>query len=111
VQDIFSAARRGLGRAAYASEVVAAMHRVAEVAWVDLDVFGALSEAALGNAGLLAAAVALLQTQGVQDRVACLPARLAETPGDKRFLPAQMAFLVPDAPATLVLNLVPGGQP
>jgi hypothetical protein len=111
VLDTFSAARRGLGRAAYASEVVAAMHRVAEVAWVDLDVFGALSEPVLGNAGLLSAAVAGLQAQGVQDRVACLPARLAETSGDQRFLPAQMAFLVPDAPATLVLNLVPGGQP
>lgn len=106
---VFSSERRELGRAAYASEVVAAIHSEPAVAWVDLDVFGALSEQALGNADRLTAAVKQMQAQGVQDAVACLPARLAESADDAGlFLPAQMAFLVPDVPGTLVLNLAQG---
>lgn len=121
--DAFSPARRALGQAAYASEAIAAMHRVASVAWVDLDVFGALSEAALNDSALLTAQVAALQADGAADRVACLPARLAgpsdkasagtsSGPSDERmFLPAQMAYLVPGVPAALVLNLVQGARP
>lgn len=109
--DAFSAARRGLARAAYASEAIAAMQAVAGVAWVDLDLFGALSEQALSDAAAWSAAYEALRTQGAQPRVACLPARPSGVGADARLLPAQMACLAPEVPSTLVLNLVKETQP
>ena len=42
--DTFGFAQRGLGQPVRLSEVVSAMHGVAGVAWVDVDVFGAVGE-------------------------------------------------------------------
>ena len=93
------------------------------VAWVDVDVFGGISELALRDKDALAAAVDVLEQQAsggaVQQLVACAPAmaaadapksrqdQIAQRDGElPRFLPAQMAMLAPHVPGTLVFNLV-----
>ncbi|GJI93569.1 hypothetical protein RugamoR57_02870 [Duganella caerulea] len=121
--DVFSFDRAQLGRSVYLSAAVAAMQTTPGVAWVDVDVFGGISELALRDKDALAAAVAVLEQQAsggaVQQLVACAPAmaaadapqsrqdQIAQRDGElPRFLPAQMAMLAPDVPGTLVFNLV-----
>jgi hypothetical protein len=120
--DAFSFARRELGQSVWLSEAVAVMQETAGVAWVDVDLFGGISELALRDANLLAAALADLRKQGAAPTVRCLPAAPASTADEDRmrriqqrdgvvpmFLPAQLVCLLPQAPETLVLNLIDGG--
>lgn len=110
--DAFSFDRAQLGRSVYLSQAIAAMQGTPGVAWVDVDVFGGISEQQLRDQDALAQAVAVLAAQAlggaVQDVVACAPARASDDAADDaaRFLPAQLAVLVPDVPDTLVFNLV-----
>jgi len=120
--DLFSFERAQLGRPVYLSQAVAAMQSTPGVAWVDVDIFGGISELALRDKEALAAAVAALDQQAgggaAQDVVACAPAmaaadapperqdQIAQRDGElPRFLPAQLAMLVPEVPGTLVFNL------
>lgn len=116
--DWFSFEHSALGKPVYLSDAIAVMQKVAGVDWVDIDIFGGISESALLNKDTLEKAVKLLGPQDKpQAEVFCArgtasqddPERAdiwhkvyGETP---RFLPAQLAYLVPEVPRTLALNL------
>src|SRR6185437_7888127 len=116
--DAFGFERRSLAQNIYLSENVACMQAVRGVAWVDVDAFGSLDEATLlagfGDGGdnskagdgaslmthapVPAAFVLLLGRP--PPRVQVLPARYAS---DGTVLPAQLAYLPPNVPDTLLL--------
>jgi hypothetical protein len=113
--DAFSFERSALGKPVYLSQVVAVMQKVPGVDWVDVDVFGGISESVLLNKEKLEKAV-----DGFKTLPAFVPCATATTRkldqaraklweavyGDvPRFLPAQLAYLVPQVPGTLALNL------
>jgi predicted phage baseplate assembly protein len=79
------------------SDALAAGQRVAGVDSLEVDVFDTLSEALL-VAGLSAADVGAL---GVSDRIVARPARAGP---HLTVLPAQIAYLSPEVPATLILQ-------
>ncbi len=111
----FSFEKRGLGRPAFLSEAIAVMQATPGVDRVDIDIFGGISETELRDPEALDAAVKKL---GPSTVVPSMPAILAaddperakrrnkESERKPRFLPAQIAFLVPDVTGTLVLNLI-----
>ena len=114
--DKFSFESRPLGQSAYLSEVTGAVQSVDGVEWVDVDLFGGISEIALRNKEALALAVASLQSQispGPVQSVVRVHTAIVDADGQNmspgstdasRFLPAQLAFLLRDVPGTLVLN-------
>lgn len=116
--DAFGFERRALAQSVYLSEIVACMQAVRGVAWVDVDAFGSLDEPTLlagfgdtGNgkradgatlmtsAGPLVASSAM--SMALPSRVPVLPARYAS---DGKLLPAQLAYLPPNVPDTLLLQ-------
>ncbi|WP_426700919.1 putative baseplate assembly protein [Rhodanobacter sp. Col0626] len=114
--DAFGFERRALAQNVYLSEIVACMQAVRGVAWVDVDAFGSLDEASLlagfgdadkggdGNeddgASLQTHRISLA-TSGLPPRVQVLPARYDS---DGALLPAQLAYLAPNVPDTLLLQ-------
>jgi predicted phage baseplate assembly protein len=111
--DAFGFERRALAQSVYLSELVACMHAVRGVAWVDVDAFGSLDEASLlagfgvgdngkngGDAAVTTHAFAATATT-VPPRVQVLPARYDDT-GALR--PAQLAYLPANVPDTLLLQ-------
>jgi hypothetical protein len=112
----FSFERRRFGQPVYLSEVVAVIQAVHGVAWVDVEILGGISELQLRTSGALSQAVAVLREQLVTgsatQAVPCRTATRAPAPNDQesaggevpRFLAAQIAYLLPSVPATLVLN-------
>ncbi len=112
--DTFGFQRRDLGQNVYLSEVVATIQRVTGVAYVDVDVLSSISETELSTPALLAEKLQALTASSKPE--SCVPVYLAETaaqaqqhrptsPGTTIY-PAQLAFLIPDVPATLILNEV-----
>jgi predicted phage baseplate assembly protein len=111
--DRFSFERSALGQSVYLSDAVAVVQDVRGVEWVDVDVFGGISESVLFNGEALNKAIEYL---GPQAEVKCAggaagrddPTRAGLWEAHRgvrpRFLPAQLAYLVPEAPTTLVLN-------
>jgi len=111
--DAFGFERRALAQAAYLSELVACMQAVRGVAWVDVDAFGSLDEATLlagfgagdngkqGDGAALMTHVTAATATTVPPRVPVLPARYDDT-GTLR--PAQLAYLPPNVPDTLLLQ-------
>jgi predicted phage baseplate assembly protein len=97
--DYFSFDRRELGQPAYLSEAVAAMQKIPGVAWVDVERFGSVSEAATRDEKALEKAVASL---GLDIRA---PARRA-APDAKtnRILPAELVFALPGVRGLIALN-------
>ncbi|MEQ1528195.1 MAG: putative baseplate assembly protein [Methylococcales bacterium] len=110
--DAFSFENSALGKPVYQSQVVTVIQNVPGVDWVDVDVFGGVSESALLND----------EVKKLQSPLpVCVPCATAtssrldqarakewnkiyhETP---RFLPAQLAYLVPQVARTLALNLI-----
>jgi predicted phage baseplate assembly protein len=111
----FAFDRRPLGRAAYLAEAFAALQAVRGVRDVDVDVFDAVSERELTDASTVKARIGVLSNaMGAKpnrtvpaasaERADDAPARAALWPAGTTFLPAQLAFLVPDVPDTLILN-------
>ncbi|MEO8809410.1 MAG: putative baseplate assembly protein [Rhodanobacter sp.] len=116
--DAFGFERRALAQAVYLSEIVACMQAVRGVAWVDVDAFSSLDEATLvagfggvdgdgndqggGKPMLLSEQAASTTLPGIPSRVLALPARY-DTDG-KTLLPAQLAYLPPNVPDTLLLQ-------
>jgi hypothetical protein len=103
--EAFSFGRRALGQGVANSEVIAVIQRVRGVEYVDLDALTGLDPAVIAQQVSAAlggpAAAALLQNDfGVKARLA----RPNPDPGDPRILPAQLAILIPGAPATLRLS-------
>jgi predicted phage baseplate assembly protein len=93
--------QRTLGQDAYAAEAVAAMQAVLGVEYVDLDLFGAVSES-IKPSDLANLATIL---SGVADRIAALRDRVE--PKTLKPLPAQLVMLSPSLPTTLMLTEVP----
>ena len=112
--DAFGFERRALAQNIYLSEIVACMQAVRGVAWVDVDAFGSIDEATLlagfgddgdndkagDDASLMTHASAPLPATP-SPWVQVLPARYAD---DSTLLPAQLAYLLPNVPDTLLLQ-------
>ena len=112
----FGFEQRELAQGVASSEVLSVIQGVPGVAYVDLDVFGAIATTVIdgGTARPLtpeetADAVAQVTARGVVPAVQSRRAR--REPDGKGVLPSQLALLSPEVPETLVLNQVSGGQP
>jgi predicted phage baseplate assembly protein len=114
--DAFSFERRELGQDALLSEAISAMQSVIGVEYVDVDTFGGVSEKISDPstkvrrlrtpaeiADEVQVIVDLSQSQGPAHRVSV---NLADFEGQS-LRPAQLAYLSPLIPATLILNEVP----
>ncbi|HEX3228248.1 MAG TPA: putative baseplate assembly protein [Pyrinomonadaceae bacterium] len=108
--DTFGFEARELGQDVFLSEVVAAMQSVTGVAYVDIDALGGIAERNADGSvrtptELIEAAQAIV-TKGKPDQR--VPANLPELPsvGSGTIRPAQLAYLVPEVPDTLILNLI-----
>jgi predicted phage baseplate assembly protein len=106
--DSFGFERLELGDDLLLSTAIAVMQGVAGVTYVDVDIFDAISESQLlGGFGASTA-----EKLKLRDRIAIEPARTAKarrflSPGvvdASRILPAQLAYLAPDVPDTLILQ-------
>lgn len=112
--DAFGFQRRDLGQTVYLSEVVATIQRVAGVAYVDVDVLSSISETELSTPDGLDNKLKALKVASNPDPYVAV--YLAETAAQAQqhgrtsatvtIYPAQLAFLIPDVPATLILNEV-----
>jgi len=99
--DTFSFARRGLGQEVVSSQVIRTMQVVPGVSYVDLDVLDAVPE----NAKLSDLAD-LANTLALHDRIPVELARLDPNVKSlpRPILPAQLAYLSPEIPDTLILT-------
>ena len=118
--DAFSFEQRDLGQPVYESEVFSVVQQVPGVAFVDMDILDAVDQPKLLNAldvihqQELQAAVNGVQPNETQDLVKLLnlqvrqvvPSFLARTVRNQPgvILPAQLVFLSPDVPDTLIIN-------
>ncbi len=121
--NAFGFEQRDLGQPVYQSEVLSIIQQVPGVAFVDLDILDGITQAKLLPAldtihqQELQAAATGQKADETQDLLNLLnlhvrqvvPARLAQAsrnqPGS--FLPAQLAFLTPAIPDTLIINPLP----
>jgi hypothetical protein len=99
--DVFGFRNRELGESVFLGSVVTAIHTVPGVIYVDVDVLGSVSENELVNPELLDKKVDELNT--IRKPNPYVAVHLAESTAGK-VLPAQLAFLTPDAPDTLILK-------
>ena len=105
--DTFSFERRELGQDALLSEVISAIQAVRGVAYIDVDVFGGVPEKKVDGKErrLLTPKEILNEIQtltGPEDRVTV---QLAGLEGGV-INPAQLAYLTPEVPETLILNQI-----
>ena len=95
--DAFSFEKRDLGQDALLAAATAVIQQAPGVAYVKVDAFTAISESA--------ATASFTQQQAAQlqrdDRITVSPARVDN---QHRILPAQIAYLMPDVPDTLILQ-------
>ncbi len=103
--------KRALGQDLLLGEVLAVMQAVRGVAYVDVDTLDALGQATVQAAVPVLApdkrsdkTLAELLSAGRRERVPIHPARYVGQLG--AIVPAQIAYLSPDVPETLVLNLI-----
>jgi len=112
VLDAFSFDRRAFGQPIFQSEVISVMQAVTGVDYVDLERMDAVDQEKLVKALVAAHADDTNPTDVIDSLIAKEPqdilvnlARYAPTKSDPtRILPAQLAFLSPDQPDTLILN-------
>jgi hypothetical protein len=109
--DAFSFDRRELGDDALLSVAISVMQGVAGVEWVDVDSFGGIPERVpdaggrrLLDPGEIALAVKAIADRGAPDQRVSVNLAAAEPEGIR---PAQLAYLSPLVPATLILNEAP----
>jgi hypothetical protein len=108
--DRFSFENRELGQDVFLSELISAMQSVPGVAYVDVDAFGGLAEknddgsVRTPNELILGAQKIVQQSKPDQRVVVNLPE--LPKPGDGAIRPAQLAYLAPEVPDTLILNLI-----
>jgi hypothetical protein len=98
--------QRALGQSVYRSEVLTIIQEVPGVDYVDLDVLQSIPED-IEVAALLEKIEELSQTDQVERQrpAALLPARLATyVASDSSIMPAQMLYLSPEIPETLILT-------
>ncbi len=113
--DAFSFERRELGQDVLLSEVISIMQRVPGVAYVDVDIFGGLPEKKVtdGKRELLTPSDIAdvvkkmgLDATGKKEKLvpdSRVPVNLAKVGS---VIPAQLAFLTPEVPETLILNQI-----
>jgi hypothetical protein len=108
--DTFSFEARELGQDVFLSEVISAIQSVPGVAYVDVDALGGVGERnAEGKLRtpneIIEAAQAVAQQVKPDQRVRV---NLPEIPKalDGEIRPAQIAYLLPEVPDTLILNLI-----
>lgn len=113
--DTFSFDRRELGQDALLSEAFSAMQRVIGVEYVDIDTFGGVAEKIADSMGvrrLRTPAEIAEEVQTIVERSSSegpahrVSVNLADFEGQV-LRPAQLAYLTPLVPATLILNEVP----
>lgn len=113
--DVFGFQRRELGQAVFLSEVMSAIQRVEGVAYVDVDLLNSISEAELSSPDLQIKLDELAATTKAEPYLAVhLAETIAQAEADRQpstavggIYPAQMAFLTPDVPDTLILKEAP----
>jgi hypothetical protein len=113
--DAFSFERRELGQGVVLSEAISVMQRVPGVAYVDVEEFRALREDDVKDH---VATIGANQTNGNDSDISpdeppdpYVPVALARLNTDatdpaQPILPAQIAYLTPTIPETLILNLI-----
>ena len=112
--ETFSFERRELGQSVYLSEVISVIQAVKGVAYVDVDKLDSISESEIENEILLEAKLEKLKGAGgpnkqVTARLAQAdPAYISSRHGAQGppVLPAQVAYLLPKVPDTLILNQI-----
>jgi hypothetical protein len=114
LEEAFCFANRGLARPVYRSELIAILQGTPGISYVDVDVFGGISDQALLDKGSLDRVVDELRDQCREGRslrfVPARPAHLASEDdptvpaGGSRILPAETAYIRGDVAETLVLN-------
>jgi hypothetical protein len=118
--DAFSFERRELGQDVLLSEVISFIQSVRGVAYVDVDVLRGIPEKVPGNEKsgrrrlLTPAEIAekvgglLIDEKGkpLKEPLSRITVNLADSKAGA-ILPAQLAFLTPDVPETLILNQIP----
>ncbi len=100
--DTFSFARRELGQSVYLSEVISTMQNIAGVESVDVDLLQGISEEDVKDAAKLK--TKLSEITATTTPLQQIPVRLAAL-DQSAIKPAQIAFLSPQIPDTLILNL------
>ncbi|MGY6275060.1 putative baseplate assembly protein [Methylomonas sp. MgM2] len=115
--DVFSFERRELGQDVLLSEVISVMQAVPGVAYVDVDLLRGIPEKLVDDlgerrlitpsevAGLVSQTLTDENNNGIKEPLARIPVNLADWE-HKSLRPAQIAFLTPDVPATLILNQI-----
>jgi hypothetical protein len=103
--DAFSFERRELGQDVMLAEVVSVMQGVAGVVYIDIEAFGGLPEKDGQRQPLTPGQIAerMQMIAGQKPLNQCLRVNLAESK-DGVIRPAQMAFLTPEVPESLILN-------
>lgn len=108
--DKFSFENRDLGQDVFLSEVISVMQSVPGVAYVDVDALGGLSEKNDDGSvrtpnELIQDAQIIVQKNKPDQRVVVNLPSLPKS-GDGAIRPAQLAYLAPEVPDTLILNLI-----
>ena len=112
--DTFSFEARELGQDVLLSEVISAMQSVAGVAYVDVDALGGVAErnedGTVRTPNELTDAAQEISTAVKPDQR--VRVNLPELPksSDGVIRPAQLAYLVPEVPDTLILNLIENNE-
>jgi len=103
--DTFGFERRELAQSVFASEVISSIQSIPGVAYVDLETFGALGAADLASGNPLQRLKFDPQGQSLPlpKRVVAQPARYQQG----HLLAAELIFLSPQAPDTLILSEIP----
>ena len=100
--DAFSFEKRDLGRSAFLGEAISVIQGVEGVAYVDVNVFDSISETESADAKLLKQKLEKLQNASRPEPA--VRAQLARLGVQAGVLPAQLAFLTPAVPDTLILK-------
>lgn len=106
----FSFENRELGQDVSLSEVVSVMQAVRGVDYVDVDVFGGIPEVYIPAGAEERAKLTPASVKGIVQKIIDdpLPERLpVHVPDSNKMFPAQIAFIHPAVPATLILNPIP----
>jgi predicted phage baseplate assembly protein len=113
--DVFGFQRRELGQTVFLSEVISAIQQVDGVAYADVDLLSSISEAELSSPDLQKKLEQLAATTTPESYLLVHLAETVAQAGTSRvadtavngIFPAQLAFLTPDVPDTLILKEVP----
>ena len=104
--DAFSFERRELGQSVFLGEVMSVIQGVEGVVYSDIDVLDGISETELSSETALKDKTDILvKTSSPKPFVKAERARRAKPP-EAHILPAQLAYLSPDVPDTLILNQI-----